>query len=103
MHGEPDVAARIPRRINRLVVPLHEALRIRKAAVHFRHRRSGEEEDLSLDIGRFECAAPDFGVERRDVAIQCDYLTPELVRLAGLLGLGIEVSLYWSSDEDSGA
>lgn len=32
----------------------------------------------------------DFGVERRDVAVQCDRLTPELVRLAGSLGLGIE-------------
>jgi hypothetical protein len=36
----------------------------------------------------------DFGVERRDVAVQCDFLPPELVRLAGSLGLGIELSQY---------
>ena len=34
----------------------------------------------------------DFGIERRDAAVQCDYLPPELVRLAGSLGLGIELS-----------
>jgi hypothetical protein len=36
----------------------------------------------------------DFGIERRDVPIQCDYLPPDLVRLAGALGLGIELSNY---------
>ncbi len=36
----------------------------------------------------------DFGIERRDVAVQCDRLPPELVRLAGSLGLGIELSQY---------
>jgi hypothetical protein len=36
----------------------------------------------------------DFGVERRDVAVQCDFLPPELVCLAGSLGLGIELSQY---------
>jgi hypothetical protein len=44
----------------------------------------------------------DFGVERRDVAIQCDYLTPELVGLAGSLGMGIGFSIYpgqWETSE----
>jgi hypothetical protein len=36
----------------------------------------------------------DFGIARRDVAVQCDFLPPELVRLAGSLGLGIEISHY---------
>lgn len=36
----------------------------------------------------------DFGIERRDVALQCDYFPAELVRLAGLLGMGIELSQY---------
>ncbi len=36
----------------------------------------------------------DFGIVRRDVAVQCDYLPPELVRVAGALGLGIEMSQY---------
>jgi hypothetical protein len=36
----------------------------------------------------------DFGVERRDVAVQCDILPAELVRVAGSLGLAIELSQY---------
>lgn len=40
------------------------------------------------------CLVLDFGVARRDVYVQCDYLPPELVRLAGELGLGIEISRY---------
>jgi len=36
----------------------------------------------------------DFGIARRDAVVQCDYLPPELVRLAGSLGLGIELSQY---------
>lgn len=36
----------------------------------------------------------DFGIARRDVAVQCDHLPAELVRLAGLLGLAIELSHY---------
>ena len=45
----------------------------------------------------------DFGIERRDVAVQCDHLPPELVRLAGSLGLGIELSQYWAADEAADA
>jgi hypothetical protein len=43
----------------------------------------------------------DFGIARRDVLLQCDYLPPELVQLAGALGLGIELSQYpaYSTDE----
>ena len=36
----------------------------------------------------------DFGISRREVASQCDYLPPELVSIAGSLGLGIELSQY---------
>jgi len=36
----------------------------------------------------------DFGIERRDAVVQCDRLPPELVRVAGSLGLGIELSQY---------
>jgi hypothetical protein len=42
----------------------------------------------------------DFGVEWRDVAVQCDHLPPDLVRLAGSLGLGIELSHYPISGEE---
>lgn len=43
----------------------------------------------------------DFGITRRDVAVQCDVLPPELVRAAGALGLGIELSHYPAPDETS--
>ena len=36
----------------------------------------------------------DFGIDRRDVFVQTDYFPPELIRLAGSLGLGIELSQY---------
>jgi len=36
----------------------------------------------------------DFGIHSRDVIIRCDYLPPELIKLAGSLGLGIEISQY---------
>ena len=42
----------------------------------------------------------DFGAEWRDVVVQCDHLPPELVRQAGLLGLGIELSHYPISGEE---
>jgi|SRR6267142_1665995 len=40
----------------------------------------------------------DFGYDRRTVAVQCDYLPPELLALAGGLGIGIELSLYDPSE-----
>jgi hypothetical protein len=36
----------------------------------------------------------DFGIARRDVFVQCDHLPPEFVRVAGSLGLGIELTQY---------
>ena len=45
----------------------------------------------------------DFGIERRDVMVQCDRLPPALVRLAGSLGLGIELSHYCASGDEPGA
>ena len=36
----------------------------------------------------------DFGYERRDVAVQTDYLPPELLVLVGSLGIGIVLTLY---------
>src|SRR5262249_11746038 len=45
----------------------------------------------------------DLGMERRDLAVQCDYLPPDLVRLAGSLGLGIETSQDPASGEEPDA
>jgi hypothetical protein len=36
----------------------------------------------------------DFGYDRRDVALQCEYLPPSFLALAGRCGVGIELSLY---------
>jgi hypothetical protein len=41
-----------------------------------------------------EWATLDFGVEARDVAIDSHYLPPDLLRSAGQLGVGIEISSY---------
>lgn len=41
----------------------------------------------------------DFGIELRDVAIQSDYLPPELIILAGKFGLGIRMSQFTPSDD----
>ena len=42
----------------------------------------------------------DFGIEWCDVAVQGDYLPPDLVRLASSLGLGIEISHYPISGDE---
>jgi hypothetical protein len=44
-------------------------------------------DDIRLDFP-YECRLG----ER--IAVQCDYLPPELLRLAGTFGIGIEMSLY---------
>jgi hypothetical protein len=41
-----------------------------------------------------ESLSLDFGIARREVAVQCDRLPPTLVALAGSLGLAIELSQY---------
>ena len=41
-----------------------------------------------------DSACLDFGIERRDVAAQFDHLPAELLRLAGELGIDIEISQY---------
>ena len=43
----------------------------------------------------------DFGIKRRDAAAQCDYFPPELLRLAGALEIGIELSQYSIEDDEN--
>ena len=45
-----------------------------------------------------ETATLDFGIERRDVAVQSDRLRAALLRLAGALDLDIEISQYPLAD-----
>jgi hypothetical protein len=56
-----------------------------------------------LSFPGLERAVLDFGISRRDVAVQSDYFPPELIKLAGGLGLGIELSQYPLSDELDGS
>jgi len=49
-----------------------------------------------------EWAQLDFGVDHADVAIDSKYLKPELLVLAGGLGLGIELSIYPGATSSEG-
>ena len=57
------------------------------------------------DINGIESKFLDFGYACRlgsnGVALQGDYLPPELLRLAGSLGIGIALSLYPASSDDT--
>ena len=53
-----------------------------------------------MKIPSVESATLDFGISRRDVAAQFDYFQPELVRIAGKLGLGLELSQYSINDDE---
>ncbi len=50
--------------------------------------------DAGLAALRVTEACLDFGIERRDVAVQCARFPAELLCLAGNLAIAIEVSLY---------
>lgn len=45
-------------------------------------------EDMRIDFGHYQ------RIDGERVVVQCDYLGPELLRLAGELGIGFELSLY---------
>jgi hypothetical protein len=45
-------------------------------------------EDMDLDF------AVDLRIDRINIVAQCDYFPPDLVSLAGAIGLGIEISIY---------
>ncbi len=62
-------------------------------SVMFLHRNEAEVRRLCQFTG-VEGVTLDFGIERRDVPVQCDRLPAELVRLPGSLGLNIELSQY---------
>jgi len=47
-----------------------------------------------------EEAALDFGIELKRDFLNCDYLPPQLLRLAGSLNIAIELSHYAPTDED---
>ena len=47
-----------------------------------------------VNYNNVEEVAIDFAIELRDTAIHSDYLTPELIKIAGKAGIGIELSHY---------
>jgi hypothetical protein len=57
-------------------------------------RRHQEELARLMKCAGLEDARLDFGVSRKDGFLQSSYLPPELLRLAGGLGIGVEISIY---------
>jgi hypothetical protein len=82
----------------------HEFLRQASECIAFLRQEADQLRRLVSWPG-VEGAALDFGIQRRDVYVQCDSFPPELVRLAGELGLGIELTQYpiAASDDSSDA
>ena len=62
-------------------------------ALAFLHRHS-DELNLLANMNELEDLRLDFGVSRKHGFLQSSYLPPELVRLAGKLNIGIEISIY---------
>jgi hypothetical protein len=56
---EPQLRARVARRVERLVAPLHEPLGLREGALLLQVRGGGHEEHLGLDVLRAELAVLD--------------------------------------------
>ncbi|WP_406699433.1 hypothetical protein V5E97_11235 [Singulisphaera sp. Ch08] len=52
------------------------------------------------DFPGIESVTLDFGIAQRDVMVQCDFLPPSLIRLAGELGLGIEITQYPTGEDE---
>jgi hypothetical protein len=77
----------------------HEFPRQVSECIAFLHQETEQLRRLTEWPG-VEEAALDFGILRRDVFVQCDYFPSELVRLAGELGLGIELTQYPISAPD---
>jgi hypothetical protein len=66
-----------------------------RQTIYFLKRNHKELKKLTTFSG--VVAVIDFGFARRDTVVQCDLLPAELVRLAGSIGLAIEMSLYRSA------
>ena len=64
-----------------------------KDAIMFLHQYRGELNRLA-DVQELEDLSLDFGVSRQDVFVQSNYFPPELLKIAGSLRIGIEISFY---------
>ncbi len=54
----------------------------------------------AMSLPGIEGACLDFAVEEKDTFTQSNYLEPELLKFAGTLGIGIEISLYPCSESE---
>ena len=61
-------------------------------------RKHKEELARLLKCAGLEDARLDFGISRKNGFLQSSYLPPELLALAGALGVGIEISLYGADE-----
>jgi len=66
-------------------------------AISFLKQNKSELKRLRQFLG-VEGVCLDFGIKKRDVIAQYDYFPPELLYLAGGLGIGIELSQYPAED-----
>lgn len=69
------------------------------AAIEFLKKHGNLIENIMILPG-LDSGNLDFGIYRRDVAVQCDVFPSELVKLAGRFGLGIELSQYYKDQND---
>ena len=70
-----------------------------KEAIEYLNKNKNQIKSI-MSLSGIDGSSLDFGIVWRDVAVQCDYFPPELIQIAGELGLGIELSQYPPSDED---
>lgn len=62
-------------------------------AINFLERNNRQIMEI-MHLPGIEGACLDFGINSKDVPVQCDHFPSELVKLSGKLGLGIELSQY---------
>ena len=63
-------------------------------------RKNSARLKMVMSLPSLESACLDFGVEEKDTFTQSSYLEPELLKLAGGLGVGIEISIYPCNDSE---
>jgi hypothetical protein len=68
-------------------------------AIKFLKRNKDRIQEI-MDLNGIDGADLDFGIHRRDVPVQCDNFPSDLIKLAGNLGLGLELSQYPSDEGD---
>ena len=69
-------------------------------AIKFLQKNKTEIRGLTQSLG-VDNSELDFGIVKRNVAVQTDCLPPDLISLAGNLGLGISMTLYPNIDKEA--